>query len=420
MTICRPGVHWVIRRTYKVKIPEILAPAGNMEKAIVAMEYGADALYLSGKAFGMRAKAGNFGRDELKEIVAMAHARGVKIYVTVNVFAHNDEIDLLPPYLQELEELGVDALIVADLGVIALAKEYAPSIPLHLSTQANTVNYRAAKVWAEMGIDRLVMARELTREEIQKVCQETKAEIEVFVHGAMCMAYSGRCLLSNVLTGRDANRGECAQSCRWRYAVVEETRPGEYMPIEEDHGGTHIFNSKDLRLIEYIPDLVQIGVDSLKIEGRMKSSFYVATVVRAYRQALDLYAADPENYVLPQELLDELDKVSHRPYYAGFFVPTDAGIHRPTGSYIREYDVVGIVESWDNETQEAVVAVRNRLSLGEDVEIMQPKGVVLTHTITKMSHIETDEELSEAHANYTVRIPMDAVKPYSMLRVRRD
>ena len=420
MTICRPGVHWVIRRTYKVKIPEILAPAGNMEKAIVAMEYGADALYLSGKAFGMRAKAGNFGRDELKEIVAMAHARGVKIYVTVNVFAHNDEIDLLPPYLQELEELGVDALIVADLGVIALAKEYAPSIPLHLSTQANTVNYRAAKVWAEMGIDRLVMARELTREEIQKVCQETKAEIEVFVHGAMCMAYSGRCLLSNVLTGRDANRGECAQSCRWRYAVVEETRPGEYMPIEEDHGGTHIFNSKDLRLIEYIPDLVQIGVDSLKIEGRMKSSFYVATVVRAYRQALDLYAADPENYVLPQELLDELDKVSHRPYYAGFFVPTDAGIHRPTGSYIREYDVVGIVESWDNETQEAVVAVRNRLSLGEDVEIMQPKGVVLTHTITKMSHIDTDEELSEAHANYTVRIPMDAVKPYSMLRVRRD
>lgn len=403
-----------------MKIPEILAPAGNMEKAIVAMEYGADALYLSGKAFGMRAKAGNFGRDELKEIVAMAHARGVKIYVTVNVFAHNDEIDLLPPYLQELEELGVDALIVADLGVIALAKEYAPSIPLHLSTQANTVNYRAAKVWAEMGIDRLVMARELTREEIQKVCQETKAEIEVFVHGAMCMAYSGRCLLSNVLTGRDANRGECAQSCRWRYAVVEETRPGEYMPIEEDHGGTHIFNSKDLRLIEYIPDLVQIGVDSLKIEGRMKSSFYVATVVRAYRQALDLYAADPENYVLPQELLDELDKVSHRPYYAGFFVPTDAGIHRPTGSYIREYDVVGIVESWDNETQEAVVAVRNRLSLGEDVEIMQPKGVVLTHTITKMSHIDTDEELSEAHANYTVRIPMDAVKPYSMLRVRRD
>jgi len=403
-----------------VKIPEILAPAGNMEKAIVAMEYGADALYLSGKAFGMRAKAGNFSMDELKEVVSIAHDRGVKIYVTVNVFAHNDEIDLLPPYLRELEELEVDGLIVADLGVIALAKEYAPSTPLHLSTQANTVNYRAAQLWEELGISRLVMARELTREEIQKVCQETKAEIEVFVHGAMCMAYSGRCLLSNVLTGRDANRGECAQSCRWRYAVVEETRPGEYMPIEEDEGGTHIFNSKDLRLIEYIPDLVQIGVDSLKIEGRMKSSFYVATVVRAYRQALDLYAADPENYVLPQELLDELDKVSHRPYYAGFFVPSDAGIHRPSGSYIREYDVVGIVESWDEETQEAIVAVRNRLSLGEEVEIMQPRGPVLSHLITKMTHIETDEMLQEAHANYTVRIPMASVTPYSMLRVKRD
>ncbi len=403
-----------------MKIPEILAPAGNMEKAIVAMEYGADALYLSGKAFGMRAKAGNFSMDELKEVVSIAHDRGVKIYVTVNVFAHNDEIDLLPPYLRELEELEVDGLIVADLGVIALAKEYAPSTPLHLSTQANTVNYRAAQLWEELGISRLVMARELTREEIQKVCQETKAEIEVFVHGAMCMAYSGRCLLSNVLTGRDANRGECAQSCRWRYAVVEETRPGEYMPIEEDEGGTHIFNSKDLRLIEYIPDLVQIGVDSLKIEGRMKSSFYVATVVRAYRQALDLYAADPENYVLPQELLDELDKVSHRPYYAGFFVPSDAGIHRPSGSYIREYDVVGIVESWDEETQEAIVAVRNRLSLGEEVEIMQPRGPVLSHLITKMTHIETDEMLQEAHANYTVRIPMASVTPYSMLRVKRD
>ncbi|HKM42360.1 MAG TPA: peptidase U32 family protein, partial [Limnochordia bacterium] len=242
-----------------MKIPEILAPAGNMEKAIVAMEYGADALYLSGKAFGMRAKAGNFSMDELKEILAIAHQRGVKIYVTVNVFAHNEEIDLLPPYLEELEQLKVDGLIVADLGVIALAKEYAPNIPLHLSTQANTVNYRAAKFWEELGIARLVMARELTREEIHKVCQETNAEIEVFVHGAMCMAYSGRCLLSNVLTGRDANRGECAQSCRWRYAVVEEKRPGEYMPLEEDEGGTHIFNSKDLRLIEYIPDLVNIG-----------------------------------------------------------------------------------------------------------------------------------------------------------------
>jgi putative protease len=403
-----------------VKIPEILAPAGNMEKALVAMEYGADALYLSGKAFGMRAKAGNFSMEELQDVLRIAHSRGVKIYVTVNVFAHNEQIDLLPAYLTELEKLNVDGLIVADMGVISLAKEFAPSIPLHLSTQANTVNYRAAKFWEELGIARLVMARELTREEIAKVSQETKAEIEVFVHGAMCMAYSGRCLLSNVLTGRDANRGECAQSCRWRYAVVEETRPGEYMPIEEDEGGTHIFNSKDLRLIEYIPDLVRIGVDSLKIEGRMKSSFYVATVVRAYRQALDLYAADPENYVLPQELLDELDKVSHRPYYAGFFVPSDAGIHRPTGTYIRDYDVVGVVDSYDEATGEAVVSVRNRLYVGEEVEVMQPHGPILKQSISRMNNEDSGQELNEAHANYTVRIPLDEVKPYSMLRVERN
>lgn len=402
-----------------MKIPEILAPAGNMEKAIVAMEYGADALYLAGKAFGMRAKAGNFSMEELQEVLSIAHGRGVKVYVTVNIFAHNDAIDLLPGYLVKLEKLRVDGLIVADVGVFALAKEYAPSIPIHLSTQANTVNYRAAKFWEELGMARLVMARELTKEDIAKICRETGAQIEVFVHGAMCMAYSGRCLLSNVLTGRDANRGECAQSCRWRYAVMEEKRPGQYMPIEEDEGGTHIFNSKDLRLIEYIPDLVKIGVDSLKIEGRMKSSYYVATVVRAYRQALDLYAADPNGYELPQELLDELDKVSHRPYYAGFFVPSDAGIHRPTGTYIRDYDVVGVVDSYVHQTREAVVSVRNRLVVGEVVEVMQPHGPVLNQTIMRMIRVDSEEELTEAHANYTVRIPMDEVKPYSMLRVER-
>ena len=403
-----------------MKIPEILAPAGNMEKAIVAMEYGADALYLSGKAFGMRAKAGNFTMEELREILCIANERGVKVYVTVNIFAHNDEIDLLPEYLAELEVLQVDGLIVADVGVLALAKEYAPSIPIHLSTQANTVNYRAGKFWEELGVARLVMARELTRDEIAKVRQETGAEIEVFVHGAMCMAYSGRCLLSNVLTGRDANRGECAQSCRWRYAVVEEKRPGEYRPLEEDEGGTHIFNSKDLRLIEYIPDLVQIGVDSLKIEGRMKSSYYVATVVRVYRQALDLYAANPDSFELPQELLDELDKVSHRPYYAGFFVPSDAGIHRPTGTYIRDYDVLGVVDSFDQKAREAVVSVRNRLAVGEVVEVMQPHGPVLAQKVMQMFRHDSGEELTEAHANYTVRIPMDEVKPYSMLRIERS
>lgn len=402
-----------------MKIPEILAPAGNMEKALVAMEYGADALYLAGKQFGMRAQAGNFTIDAMRELLQIAHDRAVKIYVTVNVFPHNDDIDKLPEYLEELEKLKVDGLILADVGVFSLAKKYAPSIPLHLSTQANTVNYQAAKFWEELGFSRLVMARELTREDIAKVRAETNAEIEVFVHGAMCMAYSGRCLLSNVMTGRDANRGQCAQSCRWKYAVVEQKRPGEYMPIEEDEGGTHIFNSKDLRLIEYIPDLVEIGVDSLKIEGRMKSSYYVATVVRAYRQALDLYADDPKNYSLPQELLEELDKVSHRPYYAGFFVPSDAGIHRPTGSYLRDYDIVGLVQSYDAKLGEAVVGVRNQLPVGTEVEVMQPKAKNFTFKIEKMINVETEEELMEAHANFTVRIPMDEVQPYSMLRKKK-
>lgn len=403
-----------------MKIPELLAPAGNMEKGLVAIEYGADALYLAGKEFGMRASAGNFTFEEMAEILSIAHAKGVKVYVTVNVFPHNDDIDLLPPYLTRLEELKVDGIILADIGVYRLAKKFAPGIPLHLSTQANTVNYQAAQFWEELGFSRLVMARELSREEIARVKQETKAEIEVFVHGAMCMAYSGRCLLSNVMTGRDANQGLCAQSCRWKYSVVEEKRPGEYMPIEEDEGGTHIFNSKDLRLIEYIPDLVQIGVDSLKIEGRMKSSYYVATVVRAYRQALDLYAQDPENYVLPEELLDELDKVSHRPYYPGFFIPSGAGIHRPSGTYSREYDVVGLIESYDLETKEALVGVRNRLVVGEEVEVMQPHAPNFKFTIAQMINETTNESLEEAHANYTVRIPMDEVKPLSMLRIKRD
>jgi len=401
-----------------LKIPELLAPAGNLEKAVVAMEYGADAIYLAGKAFGMRAKAGNFSTEELQEVLALARKRGVKVYVTVNTYPRNEEMDELPAYLRELEDLGVDALIVADVGVLALARAYAPSLPLHLSTQANTVNYQAAKFWEGLGLSRLVLARELSREEIARVRQETSLELEVFVHGAMCVAYSGRCLLSNVLTGRDANRGECAQSCRWRYAVVEEKRPGEYMPIEEDGGGTHIFNSKDLRLIEHIPALVSLGVDSLKIEGRMKSAYYVATVVRAYRQALDLYARDPEGYELPQELLDELEKVSHRPYWAGFFAPSDAGIFRPSSAYIRHFDVVGVVESYDETRREALVGVRNRLPQGAEVEVLQPRGPVFKAVVSRLIEEDTGTELEAAHANYRVRIPMEQVQPYSMLRMK--
>ncbi|MGI6149392.1 MAG: U32 family peptidase [Firmicutes bacterium] len=402
-----------------MKIPELLAPAGNMEKGLTAIEYGADALYLAGQRFGMRAQAGNFTLVEIKEILDTAHRRGVKIYVTVNTFPHNDEIDELPGYLEDLAELGVDGIILADPGVLRLAQKYAPNIPLHLSTQANTVNYAAAQFWVEAGISRLVLARELSREAIREMRRHISAELEIFVHGAMCMAYSGRCLLSTFLTGRDANRGACAQSCRWKYAVVEEKRPGEFFSLEEDALGTYIFNSKDLCLIDYIPDLVQIGVDSLKIEGRMKSSYYVATVVRAYRAALDLYAQDPENYRLPDELRDELHKVSHRPYWAGFFVPTGAGIHHKTAALVQTHDVVGVVQGYDEARGEAVVLIKNRLRKGETVEIMEPRGPVRIETITNMVEGDLGRTLDEAHANFTVRIPMPPTKPLSMLRVER-
>lgn len=402
-----------------MKIPELLAPAGNMEKGVTAIEYGADALYLAGQRFGMRAQAGNFTLEEIQEILGLAHSRGVKIYVTVNTYPHNDEIDELPPYLEALAELGIDGIILADPGVLRLARKYAPNVPLHLSTQANTVNYQAVQFWVEAGVSRFVLARELTKEEIARMRRHTDAELEVFVHGAMCMAYSGRCLLSNFLTGRDANRGACAQSCRWKYVVMEEKRPGEYFPIEEDARGTHIFNSKDLCLIHYIPDLVEIGVDSLKIEGRMKSSYYVATVVRAYRAALDLYAQDPENYSLPQELEDELLKVSHRPYWAGFFAPTDAGIHLPTSAYYQTHDVVGVVQDYDAERGEAVVLIKNRLQVGETVEVMEPRGPVKTLTITSMVRDDLDEAVEEVHPNFIARIPMPETKPYAMLRVER-
>lgn len=400
-----------------VRIPELLAPAGNMQKAKVAIAYGADALYLAGKLFGMRASAGNFSVEELQEITAYAHQRGVKIYVTVNIFPHNSDLEGLPEYLETLNSLGVDGLIIADVGVYRLAKQYAPKIPLHLSTQANTVNWQAAKFWEELGIERLVMARELTKEDIAVIADKTEAEIEVFVHGAMCMAYSGRCLLSHVMTGRDANRGACAQSCRWKYTVMEEQRPGEYYPIWEEDDGTYIFNSKDLCLIEYIPELATIGVDSLKIEGRMKSVYYVATVVRAYRQALDDYRASKDNYQLDPDLLAELDKVSHRPYYTGFFLGKEAGTHLESSGYTRSYDFLGLVEQYDKERGQALVDIRNPLVLEQRLEVMQPRGEVIELTVEQLIREGSEEALAEAHANYRVWIPMPEVKPYSILRM---
>ena len=406
-----------------MKIPELLAPAGNMEKAKIAIAYGADAIYLSGRMYGMRAGAGNFSDDELKEVVNYAHERQVRVYVTVNIIAHNQHLVGIPEYIKFLAEIGVDAIIVSDPGIMQIAKTEAPKLALHLSTQANTTNQLTAKFWSDMGYERLVMAREVNRRDLAEICANVEAEIELFVHGAMCMAYSGRCLMSGVMTGREANLGACAQSCRWKYSVMEESRPGEHYPIEETAEGTYIFNSKDLCLLEQIPELIKIGVDSLKIEGRMKSVFYVGTVVRAYRKALDDYQANPDGYQLDPELLDEVNKVSHRPYYTGFFLNeeqgTHAGTHTESSAYMRDYDFVGVVEGYDYDTGQAIIAARNYLPVGAQVEIIQPRAGLMEITVTQITNAKNGEALDAGHANYRVKIPMPEVKPLSMLRVLR-
>lgn len=403
-----------------MKIPELLAPAGNMEKAKIAIAYGADAIYLSGELYGMRAGAGNFGKDELVQVIDYAHDKNVRVYVTVNIFPHNRYLEGLPNYIKFLQDIRVDAIIVADVGVIRMAQQAAPDLPLHLSTQANTVNWQAAQFWSDLGIKRLVMAREISCEDIKMIRQKVTSEIEVFVHGSMCMAYSGRCLLSTVMTGREANLGACAQSCRWKYTVMEEKRPGEYYPIEETPEGTYLFNSKDLCLLEHLPDLISIGVDSLKIEGRMKSVFYVGTVIRAYRQALDAYEADPKDYSLERDLLSEVLKVSHRPYYTGFFFHDEPGIHYESSAYERSYDFVGLVEEYDESSGEALIEVRNRLPVGTHVEIIQPKGKMVETDVNQIINQADGELLDAAHANYHVRIKMPPVKPMSMLRCLKE
>ena len=301
-------------------LPELLAPAGDMEKLRFAIAYGADAVYLAGQKFGMRAAAANFDDEALRVGITYAHERGVKCYITVNIMPSERDLHALPAYLELLQDVGADALIGADVGVILLAQKYAPRVPLHISTQTSILNHEAANFWADLGAERIVLARELSLEEIAEIRANTPKtlEIEAFVHGAMCISYSGRCLISQYMTGRDANRGACAQPCRWNYALMEEKRPGEFFPVEEDARGTYLYNSKDLCMIGHIPELVRAGVDSLKIEGRNKTAYYAACVTGAYRTALDAYAADPAGFELPQFCLAEVNKVSHRDYYTGF------------------------------------------------------------------------------------------------------
>jgi putative protease len=398
---------------------ELLAPAGNLEKLRIALAYGADAVYMGGKMFGLRAFSDNFDDAELKTGIELAHSLGKKAYVTVNIFPHNDDLTGLPAYLRFLADCGADGLIMSDLGVYRIAREVAPDLPLHVSTQANNTNWSSVLFWQELGVRRVVLARELSLKDIKEIRDKTTVQLEAFIHGAMCISYSGRCLMSNYFTGRDANRGECAQPCRWKYHLVEETRPDQYFPVMEDDRGTYIFNSKDLCLLPHIPELAAAGLDSVKIEGRMKSVHYVATVVKVYRQALEAYAADPEHYQVKQEWWEELRKISHRQYTTGFYFhkTTHEDQIYASSSYTQTYDFVGLVQSYDKATGLATVEQRNNMKLGEEIEVMQPDGPNFTQTITQMLDEEGNAIDVAPHPQQTVFMKMkQQVSPLAMLR----
>ena len=400
---------------------EVLSPAGNMDKLKMAIRYGADAVYCAGQSFGLRASSSNFSNEELKEAVEFAHSHGKKIYVTCNIIPHNEDLVGLEDYLKFLESIHVDAIIVADLGIFLLAKRVAPNLERHVSTQANTTNYLTTEFWKEQGASRVVVAREVSIADIKTMKEAADIEIEAFVHGAMCISYSGRCLLSNYFTTRDANRGQCTQACRWKYSLVEENRPGEYYPIEEDQHGTYIFNSKDLCLLKYIPDLVEAGVDSLKIEGRMKSVHYAATVTKVYREAVDSYLADPEHYGVKPEWIEELEKISHRPYTEGFSVekPDETAQNYGESSNTQTHDFIGLVEGYNAEEGYAYLEQRNNFKVGDEVEFCQPHGELVHHVITKMTDEEGNEITVAPHPQMKVRLYIDTpLEQYAMMRRR--
>ncbi|TDT71483.1 putative protease [Hypnocyclicus thermotrophus] len=390
-----------------MKKAELLAPAGNMEKLKMAFHYGADACFLGGKLFNLRSGSNNFSNEEIKEAVEYAHNIGKKIYVTLNIIAHNQQVDMMVPYIKFLDEVGVDGVIVADLGVFQLVKENS-NLKISVSTQASNTNWRSVKMWKELGASRVVLAREVSLEELKEIRDRVPdIEIEAFVHGAMCISISGRCLLSNYMTGRDANGGDCAQACRWNYNLVEEKRPGEYYPIYEDETGTHIFNSKDLCTIEFIDKILDIGVDSLKIEGRMKGIYYVANAVKIYREALDSYYSG--NYQYNPKWLEELQTISHRLYTHGFYFGTpdeSAQNYNDRNSYSQTHKLVAkVLEKLDNN--EYILGIRNRLEVGEELEVVKPSSEIEKIILPKMINMKTGEEINKAHPNMTVKITLE-------------
>ena len=410
-----------IERNENMRRPELLIPASSLEVLKIAVIYGADAVYIGGEAFGLRAKAKNFSMEEIKEGIAFAHAHDVKVYITANILAHNGDLDGVREYFAELREIKPDALIISDPGVYMIAKEVCPEIERHISTQANNTNYGTYRFWYEQGAKRVVSARELSLAEIKEIRANIPddLEIETFIHGAMCISYSGRCLLSNYFTGRDANQGACTHPCRWKYAVVEEKRPGEYLPVYENERGTYIFNSKDLCMIEHIPELMESGIDSFKIEGRMKTALYVATVARTYRRAIDDYKQSPELYREHMAWYQEqISNCTYRQFTTGFFFgkPSDEAQIYDNNTYVKEYTYLGIVGE-RNEEGLYRIEQRNKFSVGESIEVMKPDGANITVTVQRIVDEEGNDMESAPHPKQVLYI--DLGQPLAMYDILR-
>lgn len=404
---------------------ELLAPAGDLEKLKMAIIYGADAVYLGGESFGLRKASKNFSIEDIEEGLKFAHERDKKVYITLNIVPHEEDMIGIEEYLLELDRIGADAVIVADPGMFTVVKRTIPDMDIHISTQASITNYETMMFWYDLGVRRVVLARELSLKEIEKITDKLPEdlEIEAFVHGAMCMSYSGRCLISNYMTGRDANRGDCVHACRFKYNLVEETRPGQYFPVYEDDGGTFIMNSKDLCMIDHIPELVKSGIKSFKIEGRVKSSYYVATIIRAYRMAIDEYYRTKDDYEFDTKYRDEIEKTSFRAFTTGFYFgkPSNEAQVYETSSYIRKYDFIGIVRDYDEETGIATVEQRNRMFVGDHIEVFGPDKDHFEQSIEEMWDSKGKEIDVAPHAQQEIKIKMkQPVKKMDMLRKERE
>jgi len=402
---------------------ELLAPAGSLAKLKYALIYGADAVYIGGEEFSLRVAAKNFTTEEIKEGIKFAHDMGKKVYITANIIPHNKDIKEFPDFVKEVYEMGADAIIISDPGMFKIAREVAPELDVHISTQANNTNYQSAAFWHSLGAKRVILARELSFDEIKEIRDNIPSdlEIECFVHGAMCISYSGRCLLSNYMAQRDANMGACAHPCRWKYSLMEEKRPGEYMPVFENERGTYIYNSKDLCMIEYIPQIIESGITSLKVEGRVKNELYVATVIKAYRKEIDAYYNNKENYKINPENLAELEKISYRGYTTGFFNDKPKGTEQvyDRSTYIQDYQTTAVVKEYNREEKYVILEQRNRFFTGDEIEFLMPKSENRKFVIDKMYDIDGNEILVAPHPQMLVKIYVDFdVEDYSIIRTK--